>query len=116
MGRPLSENGTFALVGLSRSGTISGISKFGKTWIVALVLLCGLAAGALVALASGGGQGDQRPRLFGLEARLDNSGADVVASGKVRGAGNVLVRYGKNCRLRRLSHAARADGGSFRLQ
>jgi hypothetical protein len=83
---------------------------------VALALLCVLAVGALVALASGGGQGDDRPRLSGLEARRDNSGAGVVVAGNVRGARNVLVRYGKNCRLRRLSHAARVSGGRFRLQ
>jgi hypothetical protein len=83
---------------------------------VVLASLCVLAAGALVALASGGGQGDDRPRLSKLEASLDRSSANVVASGKVRGAGNVLVRYGKNCRMRRLSRAARVDGGRFRLR
>ncbi|HEY5942561.1 MAG TPA: hypothetical protein VIT89_06865 [Solirubrobacterales bacterium] len=83
---------------------------------MALALLCALAVGALVALASGGGQGDDRPRLSGLNASLDSSGAKVVATGNVRGAGNVLVRYGKNCRLRRLSHAAEVNGGRFRLQ
>ncbi len=83
---------------------------------MALALLCALAVGALVALASGGGQDDDRPRLSGLNASLDSSGAKVVATGSVRGASNVLVRYGKNCRLRRLSHAAEVNGGRFRLQ
>lgn len=83
---------------------------------MALALLCALAVGALVALASGGGQDDGRLRLSGLEARLGGSGANIVASGNVRGAGNVLVRYGKNCRLRRLSYAARVNGGQFRLK
>jgi hypothetical protein len=113
---PLSENGTFSLVGVGGSDTIDGIFKLGKIWLVALALLCVLAAGALVALASGGGQGDERPRLSRLEANLDSSGTNVVATGKVQGAANVLVRYGRNCRLRRLSHAARVDGGRFRLQ
>ena len=115
-GGPLSENGTFGLAKAGCSGTIDGIFKLGKIWIAALALLCVLAAGALVALASGGGPGDDRPRLSGLEASLDSSGANLVATGSVRGAGSVLVRYGRNCRLRRLSHAARVSGGRFRLQ
>jgi hypothetical protein len=113
---PLSENGTFPLAQVGRSGTIDGIFKLGKIWIVALAVLCALAAGALVALASGGGQDDERPRLSALKAGLDSSGANLVASGNVRGAASVLVRYGKNCRQRRLSHAARVSGGRFRLQ
>ncbi|HEX5593980.1 MAG TPA: hypothetical protein VFX35_11605 [Solirubrobacterales bacterium] len=83
---------------------------------MAFALLCALAVGAFVALASGGGQNDDRPRLSGLAASLDDSGAHVVVTGNVRGAGNVLVRYRKNCRLRRLSHAARVDGGRFWLR
>lgn len=83
---------------------------------MALATLCVLAAGALIALASGGGQSGERLRLSGLRASLDGSGANVIVAGNVRGAGNVLVRYRKNCRLRRLSHAARVDGGRFRLR
>ncbi|HET7417665.1 MAG TPA: hypothetical protein VFJ61_08590 [Solirubrobacterales bacterium] len=83
---------------------------------MALALLVVLAVGALVALASGGKQKDDGLRLAGLEARLDGSGTHVIASGSVRGASDVLVRYRKSCSLRRLSHAARVDGGSFRLQ
>jgi hypothetical protein len=112
----MSENGTFGLVEVVRSGTIGRISKLGKTWIVALALLCALAAGAFVALASGGGQDDERLRLTGLKASLDAGGANLVVTGNVRGARNVLVSYGKSCRLRRLSHPAQVDGGRFRLQ
>jgi len=105
---PLSENGTFGLEKLVSSGTIGRISKLGKTWIAALALLC--------ALASGGGQGDDRPVLAGLKASIDASGANLIATGNVRGARNVLVRYGKSCGLRRLSHPAQVDGGRFRLR
>jgi hypothetical protein len=112
----MSEFGTFRSAGAGRSGTINGIFKLGKIWVVALAALCVLAAGAWVALASGGGQGDDRPRLSGLVASLDRGGASVVVTGNVRGAANVLARYGKNCRQRRLSHAARVDGGRFWLR
>jgi hypothetical protein len=109
----MSEFGTFWPVPPRCSGTIDDIFKLGKIWVVALAALCVLAAGAWVALASGGGQNDDRPRLSGLAATLDDSGANVVVTGNVRGAANVLVRYRKNCRQRRLSHAARVDGGRF---
>jgi hypothetical protein len=111
----MSEFGTFRSAGAGRSGTINGIFKLGKIWLVALAALCVLAAGAWVALASDGGKSDDRPRLSGLAASLD-SGGNVVVTGNVRGAGSVLVRYGKSCRQRRLSHAARADGGRFWLR
>jgi hypothetical protein len=110
---PLSEFGTFRPAEARCSGTINGIFKLGKIWVVALAALCVLAAGAWVALASGGGQGEDRPRLSGLAASLDGDGAKLVVTGNVRGAANVLVRYGKNCRQRRLSYAARVDGGRF---
>jgi hypothetical protein len=116
VGGALSKNGTFSLARVGRSGTIGGISKLGKIWIVASVLLCALAVGAFFALASGGGQGDQGLRLSSLQAGLDSSGTHVVVTGNVRGTRSVLVGYGKNCRLRHLSHAAQADGGRFRLQ
>lgn len=96
--------------------TISCIAKLGKIWILALVALCALAAGALIALASDGGGNDGKPRLGKLEARLDGTGKKVITSGYVRGARSVLVRYRKGCELRRLSHAARTNGGRFRLQ
>jgi hypothetical protein len=79
-------------------------------------VLCLLAAGAFVALASGGGHSDDRPHLSGLKAGIDAAGANVVATGNVRGARNVLVRFGESCGLRRLSHPAQVDGGRFRLQ
>lgn len=113
---PLSEISTFGPAGAGASGTINAIFKLGKIWLVALAALCVLAVGALVALASGGGKGGDGPRLSGLVASLDDSGAKVVVTGNVRGAGNVLVRYGRSCRLRRLSHAARVDGGRFWLR
>jgi hypothetical protein len=109
----MSEFGTFRPAEAGGSGTIRGIFKLGKIWVVALVVLCVLAAGAWVALASGGGQNEDRPRLSGLVASLDSSGGKLVVTGNVRGAANVLVRYGKSCRQRRLSHAARVDGGRF---
>ncbi len=113
---PLTENGTFTFIQVDRPGTINRIAKLGKIWIAALAMLCALAAGALIALASGGGQSGDKPSLSRLEASLDASGAKLIASGQVRGAGNVLVRYGKGCGVQRLSHAARANGGRFRLQ
>jgi hypothetical protein len=113
---PLSKNGTFRPAEVSRSGTIGRISKLGKTWIGALALLCALAVCAFVALASGGGQGDERLRLTGLKASIDPSGANLIATGNVRGARNVLVAYRKSCALRRLSHPAQVDGGRFRLK
>ncbi len=116
LGVPLSENSTFPFVQVGNPGTINRIAKLGKIWIAALVALCALAAGALIALASSAGQDGAKPRLAGLEARLDGSGARVIASGRVHGAGSVLVRYGKDCRVRRLSHAAQVSGGRFRLQ
>jgi hypothetical protein len=112
----MSEFGTFRPVPPRCSGTIDDIFKFGKIWVVALAALCVLAAGAWVALASGGGKSDGGPRLSGLVASLDIGGGNLVVTGNVRGAGNVLVRYGKNCRQRRLSHAARVDGGRFWLR
>jgi len=113
---PLSEISTFRLAAARGSGTIQRIFKLGKIWLVALALLCVLAVGALVALASGGGKNDDQPRLSGLVASLGDSGTHVVVTGNVRGAANVLARYGKSCRLRRLSHAARVGGGRFWLR
>ena len=111
----LTENGTFAFARVRNPGTINRIAKLGKIWVTALAVLCALAAGALIALASSGGQGGEKLRLSGLEARLDGSGTRVIASGQVHGAGNVLVRYGKDCRVQKLGHAARTSGGRFRL-
>ncbi|TMK56777.1 MAG: hypothetical protein E6G51_08315 [Actinobacteria bacterium] len=81
-----------------------------------MALLCALAVCAFVALASGGDQGDERPRLTALKASIDASGANLIATGNVRGARNVLVAYRKSCAVRRLSHAAQVGGGRFRLQ
>jgi hypothetical protein len=112
----LTENGTFVVFRVGHPETITGIAKLGKIWIAALAALCVLAAGGLIAFASGGGHDGTKPRLAGLEARLNGTGSNLIASGYVRGAANVLVRYGKNCRVRRLSHAIRAKGGRFRFQ
>lgn len=112
----LTENGTLATFQVNFRGTIERIGKLGKIWIAALAVLCALAAGALIALASSGGGDDGKLRLSGLEARLDGTGSSLIASGYVRGARNVLVRYRKGCRVHRFSRGARAQGGRFRLR
>jgi hypothetical protein len=80
-----------------------------------MVVLCALCAGVLIAIASTG-QGGGKPTLSGLEANLTGSGSSVVVSGYVRGAKNVLTRYGRDCRVVRIDSSARQEGGEFRAQ
>jgi hypothetical protein len=80
-----------------------------------VVALCALGAGVLFAIASTG-QGGGKPTLSGLEANLTGSGSSVVVIGYVRGAKNVLTRYGSDCRVVRVDSSVRQEGGEFRVQ
>ncbi len=84
--------------------------------MAAVAALCLLCAGGLIALASSGDGGTGKPTLSGLEARLTGSGSGVVVTGYVRGASNVLGRYGKDCRVLRVDSSERSDGTRFRLR
>ncbi len=82
---------------------------------MAVLALCALCAGGLIALASGAGGGG-KPTLSGLEARVTGSGTAVVVTGYAPGADNVLGRFGKNCRMLRFGSSQSGTGGQFRLK
>jgi hypothetical protein len=119
-GAVLTEIGTFAVVGSNFTRrrplsfvTILSIKGARVIWIAAVVALCALCGGGLIALSSSAGKGTDKLALSGLEARASGSGAGVVVSGYASGADNVLARYGANCRILR---RASIDGGSGRFR
>jgi hypothetical protein len=80
------------------------------------MVLCMVCAGALLAFANTGEEAGGKPRLSSLEAKVTGSGSSVVVTGYVRGAKNVLGRYGRDCRVLRPDSSERREGLQFRLQ
>jgi hypothetical protein len=109
-------NRYFGRVAVALSCHNRTIDRLRLIWVLAAMAFGALCAGGLIALASSGEEGGGKPHLSGLEARLTGSSSSVVVTGYVRGARNVLTRYGRDCRVIRLDSSQWREGQRFRLR